>query len=516
MSRRDSPPAEGASTGWALGAVFVAGLAFRLARAMLEPGIPDEEICIRMAEAATRPGGPWVLHGGDHPLLGVYLLAASGTLFGPSLFGYRLLGVLAGAATPIVLGAAVSAAASPRAGLAAAVLLAANPLHAGVSARAFELPFQLLFVSLALWALARWRLRPAQVPVLSAAAFLGLAFLCSESAALVGLAWALVLASRAEDRLRLPLRDVLCALGVFVAVIGVDLVYNLTATRSDHAYVNYLDHLNRISRPSLSLQGLGFFFRDWLNALPVGPPAWKDDRDEYPGPGYVAGPLLLAGAVLAFRRGDPTRGLWSLPPLVFVLVPTLLGPAHPGGLDVPMWTWPLPALPFAVASTAAAVAARWGTGAVLALALAGAVAVPGAASPGRARPYGLEARDERPGRPEVANDERGQRGDDEGAPETEARCQVRDGDHERGGGEREVLGLAPVRDAEDEARDEGGRRRAPHGRAGALEPGQAGHDGEGEEAPAVVARVLAPQLRGRRIAEARVAPEAEVRRIEPP
>ena len=78
---------------WAgtLALLTLGSLAWRLVLASRGPQLPDEDICIGIAASILRPGAPWPLHGGDHPLLGVYLLAASGAIFGPSMLGYRVL-----------------------------------------------------------------------------------------------------------------------------------------------------------------------------------------------------------------------------------------------------------------------------------------------------------------------------------------------------------------------------------------------------------------------------------------
>lgn len=350
---------------WAVGlaAVTAAALVWRLLLALRVAALPDERICIGLAEEVLRPGGAWPLHGGDHPLLGIYLLAGSGWLFGNSLTGYRMLGVLAGGLTPLVVALAVARSGPRREALLAAALLAASPLHAGLSALAFEIPFQLLFITLAWWRLAGLP-GGGRSDLVAGAALLGLAFLCSESAALLALGWGLVLLLRPERRLGLVRRDFVMAGAAFFAVIAVDVAYNLSAARPDFRYVNYLDHAGRIARPTLSLHGLGFFLRDAFGAtLSQWPALWTDHRCEYPGPGIALGILLLLGALHALAPdGDPAYGLWSVPPLLLVLVTTFLGPAGPGGLDAPVWTWPLPSLPLLCAATAHMIALRWTRG----------------------------------------------------------------------------------------------------------------------------------------------------------
>jgi 4-amino-4-deoxy-L-arabinose transferase-like glycosyltransferase len=347
----------------ALALLTLGALGWRIVLAIRGPRLPDEEICIGLAAEVLRPGAPWPLHGGDHPLLGVYLLAASAALFGPSLAGYRLLGAVAGGLTPLVVALAVARSGSRREALVAAALLAGNPLHAGLSALAFELPFQLLFATLA-WRCLAGLPAGGRGPLLGAAAFLGLAFLCSESAVLLGAGWLVALASRPELRRGLARFGLVQAAALFLLIVLPDVLYNLTATRPDYRYVNYADHLSRIARPTLSLQGAGFFLRDGFNAVLHDRPAlWSDYRCEYPRTGTALGVLLLLGAVHAWSaRGDPSGGLWRFPPLLFLLIASFSGPAGTLELDPPMWTWPLPALPLVTASAARMLCLRWRAG----------------------------------------------------------------------------------------------------------------------------------------------------------
>lgn len=347
--------------GWRVGLFLLAaaGLGIRVWRAARAPALPDEAITIGLVERIFRPGAPWPLHGGDHPFLGVYLLAASAWAFGRSLLGYRLLSAVAGAATVALTGWATARSASRAEGLVAAGLLAVNGFHVGLTSSAFEMGFEVLFVTAA-WAVLAGR--PGSAGKLTASGvLLGLAFLCNESAALVGLGWLLALAWPGAGRARVRTRDVLLAGAVFVAVISPDLAYNLTARTSDYRYVNYADHLMRIARPTVQLDGLGFFLRDGFNAvLGRRPGLWIDDRCEYAGAGITLGLLLLAGFVHVWRRGgDPSGGLWRAPTLLFLLVVTFTAPLGRSQLDRPNWAWCAPVLGLVSAMTARLVVVHW-------------------------------------------------------------------------------------------------------------------------------------------------------------
>jgi 4-amino-4-deoxy-L-arabinose transferase-like glycosyltransferase len=333
----------------------VAAFGWRLDRAEEQPYFFDEGTSFRIAEQIFDPEAPWPRHGGDHPSLGVYLLGLSGWIFGRDALGYRLLNVLAGSMTVPLLALAVARSATRGEALAAALLLAVNPCHIGLSALAIEIPFQVFFVTLAL-AFAAHLPGGGRHALFGCAAALGLGFMCSESTALVLVGWLIAVLLRPERVAGLRRRDFVVAAGLGLAVIAQDLHYNLTATRSDFYYVNYLDHWDRISRLSFGLHGVGFFLRDLFERLPAWLPAslWQDHRGEYTGPGVVLGVLLLLGWLHSFREaGDPSRGLWRWPVHVLVFVTTFAGMRRPSDmLDAATWTWPVPILVLATASTA--------------------------------------------------------------------------------------------------------------------------------------------------------------------
>jgi 4-amino-4-deoxy-L-arabinose transferase-like glycosyltransferase len=343
--------------GWTAGLAAVAGLGLllRLERALaLEPSY-TEAVVIGIAERVFDPAQPWPRHGGDHPFLGVYLMAASAWAFGRDLLGYRLLGVLAGAASPALAAWALAPALGRPAAFWAALLLAVNPFHVGVSSEAFEIVHEIAFVTGACGLVLRRR----PGALVGCAVLLGLAFLCKESAALVALVWAVLLWRRPELRAGRRRGELGLAAAAGLLVIAPDVLYNLTATAPDYEYVNYLDHLERIARPALSLQGLGFFLRDAFGVLLADrfPGAWQDVRCEMPGPGIVLGVLLLAGWLHAFRRdGDPTGGLLRWTPAAFVAVASFTQPLHATPLDPPTWTWPAPALALASGALGLAIA----------------------------------------------------------------------------------------------------------------------------------------------------------------
>ena len=344
-----------ASLALAAALVLVTALAFglRLWHARTNVLVPDEEILTGLAEPIFQPGAPWPRHGGDHPALGIYLLAGSAAAFGRDLHGYRTLNVFFGTAATLLTATAVARSASRAEALLAALLLAVDPLHVWLSSLATQFAPQVAFVSAA-WLCLAGLPGGGRRALVGASGFLGLAFLCNESAALVGFAWAIVLWRRSALRAGLLGADYLWAAAVGLAVISPDIVYNFNAARPDYHYVNYLDHLSRMATPTVGLQGLGFFLRDAFNSwLGDRPGVWMDYRDEYVGHGILLGALLLAGWLHSLRKeGDPTGGLWSLPPLLFIAVVTFTRPAGGFELDPPNWTWPMTTIGLVAAATA--------------------------------------------------------------------------------------------------------------------------------------------------------------------
>ena len=191
------------------------------------------------------PEAPWPRHGGDHPALGVYLLSLSGWLFGRNDVGYRMLNVIVGSLTVPLLAIAVTRFVSRWEAVAAGLLLAINPFHLALSSLAIEVPFQILFGTAAL-AFAS-RLPGGGRPALfGCAATLGLGFMCSESTALILVAWLGVALLDPARLAGLKARDFAVATGIGLVIVAQDLHYNLTADTADFYYVNYLDHLGRI------------------------------------------------------------------------------------------------------------------------------------------------------------------------------------------------------------------------------------------------------------------------------
>jgi 4-amino-4-deoxy-L-arabinose transferase-like glycosyltransferase len=295
---------------WILLAILLAGATIRLVgagRAPLELIERDEFI----PAAMTLSWDHHPIRVAQHGAVPMYFIRASGLLFGESAFGLRLMSVAAGLATALLLYLVAARWWGQTAGLTAAALLAFDRYHATISARAVDLPFDLLFIALAIYCFSRF-LYAARGPsrrsggwLYGAAAATAVGFLCKELTAMLlplfllsvlatgGLAW-------------LKRREVWLAAAVFVLVVAPDLYSNMTITEAarkelferhqqvlraegaelrDPAYVenglymSYADHLSRFRGIGLNLEPFYFYFGDAFDALGV---PHLNDFSEFP------------------------------------------------------------------------------------------------------------------------------------------------------------------------------------------------------------------------------------------
>ncbi len=321
--------------------IVFAGLALRLGLAASTGYIWDEDhdwICVA-ERISLEPGrlNPRIREG-QHASLPAYLIRAGAMLVGHRPLGFRLFSLLAGALTILICAQLARAWAGLAAGRWTAVLLAFNEYHAGVSALAVEKVYQLLFVSLAVWALSCFQRRAASRLLYATGVATGLAFLCKEIAALVLPVFLLVLVSSPHRRW-LARREPYLALALFGLVIAPDLHWNLTHTSPSGPRVGYAEHLARLGGPGLSPEPLVFFGRDVAYSLV---PQEVDPAGEYPAMNVLQGVVLLTAVVWAsFRWRDLTARLllllfWGVFGF-FVLVRPRLSPRPE--LDDASWFW---------------------------------------------------------------------------------------------------------------------------------------------------------------------------------
>src|SRR6185295_12764269 len=116
------------------------------------------------------------LRGENHPALPAYLVKASGEFFGRDQPGYRMLSLLLGLATIVLIYLLTLDAFGPMAARWAAALLAFNDYYLGVSARATAHVPHLLLVTGAMYAYSRFLRTQRPAFIYAGAASAGLAF----------------------------------------------------------------------------------------------------------------------------------------------------------------------------------------------------------------------------------------------------------------------------------------------------------------------------------------------------
>jgi 4-amino-4-deoxy-L-arabinose transferase-like glycosyltransferase len=298
-------------TDWVLLCVLAASLWMRLHLATTKPYLPDEvERSFKLANSIS--WSPELVNlpirGVDHPALPSYFVKLSRSLFGWSPLGQRLVHILTGLLTLLVVFRIADEWSGVVAARWAAGLLAFNEYHIGVSSYATAKGPFLFFVALALYAFTRFLTGERRSSLYLAAGFTGVAFYAKEHAALLLPVFLLTLA-QARYRRRLRWTGFLTTALVFFVVISPDLIWNMRAAPDgDHA--TYGDHLARIGGLGFTRHYFLFFARDAIQALNVwltGEPE-IDTVAENPSMNSVLGLVLVASVVVHTfrrRRGDP-------------------------------------------------------------------------------------------------------------------------------------------------------------------------------------------------------------------
>lgn len=313
----------------------------------------------------------------QHGAVPVYLIKASSLIFDTSLIGLRLLSVIAGTATILLLYLTAARWWGSLAGLVAAGLLAIDRYHVAVSGRAIDLPYDLFFVTLAIFAFSRFlysideRGTQAARPgywLYGAAVASGLGFLCKELTAIM-LPVFLVSFVFLRQTKWLTRREPWIALGLFVLVIGPDLYSNLTVTLAERRellelheqaarqrgvdlsgtvyvenglYMSYGDQLSRFRSVGFNSTPFYFYFGGLLDSVGL---VLDNGFDEFPFMHPVMGGLLWIGVAYSLsRRGKDKLTVFSLTMffvafLPFALVelgaPRVRFPSDPAAL----WYW---------------------------------------------------------------------------------------------------------------------------------------------------------------------------------
>ncbi len=379
-------------------ALFVASLILRVYVASTQPYIHDEENnAIPLAETISfAPGSLNLpLRGENHGALPAYIVKISGTLFGESPLGYRMLHVALGLGTLVFVYVMTRQWGGLGAARWATALLSFNEYFLPVTARATaHAPF-LFLLAAAAYAFSRFlgTARPGCLFVSGAA--VGLAFYCKETSVLLLPAFFLTIAA-SDLRGWLGRPHVYAAAALCALLVAPDMYWNLS-TSPDETMVNYGDqpalqahyssHLRRIGGVGFSPYPLVFYGRAAVMpayaALTGTTPV--DDLPEYASMNPGLGLLLLAAVVTTTVAGTgrSRQGLFLLFFfwLVFGLFSVIQPGNPPGRLSPINWNWVEPTMLAAVVMAGTRISAlegrwRWPVrGAVVALLLYAVVAV---------------------------------------------------------------------------------------------------------------------------------------------
>ncbi len=223
-----------------------------------------------------------------------------------------------------------------------ALLLAANEYHIHASILTTEKAYYLFFAALAIWFFSRFLRDERATWLYWAAVFTGLAFLCKETAALLGPVFFLTLVAT-QRRVWLARREPYFAALLCVAVISPDIWWNIKGQNAD-AMADYSRHLSGAGSLGLTYQPLLLYGRDavsWLLAKAGRP--FFDNAEEYAAGNFVLS-LVIAGGVLsallnARWRRDPRVVLFSVLFLFVLGFFTVIGQRSAAGLDAFGFFW---------------------------------------------------------------------------------------------------------------------------------------------------------------------------------
>jgi hypothetical protein len=351
---------------WAIAAL---ALAVRLGVALDTAYLWDEDReWIRLARtivldpsAASLP-----LQGFTHPVLPAYFMKLGTLALGDGPAGFRLLSVLAGSATVLLVGRLAWRRAGPAAGTAAALLLALDEYHVAVSSVAVDMVFYLLFLALAAGSFSRFLERPAASALVVTGLLTGLAYMCNERAGMLVPIWGLGLLV-AGHRAWLARPAAWGAVAAFLVVVSPDLLKGWLGEASG-TQTSFSEHLTRVAGLGLTYQPAAFFGKD-LTGLLLGLAGrrFMDWAPEYPAMNEAFGAALLLGSaacllsrVLRERPEVRAALAWVLVSLAaLVLLRTELNEDR--GLGPQAWYWADLALLPAVllCATAIGVLAGW-------------------------------------------------------------------------------------------------------------------------------------------------------------
>ena len=327
---------------WPVASIVVVAAALRLYSSVSAPYLYIEaEEYVKFAQRISWDHLP--IREMQHAALPSYLIKFSGLLFGQTRVGYRMLGVLAGVGTILVI---------YRLGLQwwgrgaarwAALLLAVNEYHVAISARAVELVYDLWFVAVAMYAFTRFLKTERPAWLLAAGAASGLGFLCKEITCLMVPVFLIALLVLPQRRWLLR-KEPWLALLVFVAVISPDVWHTLRTPVEGRSprFAGYDDHLSRVGGLGLNGQPWVFYFADALDWAGI---PYENSLDSIQTMNPLSAAVLWAGVMfVSLRKRESAAAtfllvmFWS----IFAFFALILSkePSRPElHLDPVLWYW---------------------------------------------------------------------------------------------------------------------------------------------------------------------------------
>jgi predicted membrane-bound mannosyltransferase len=232
----------------------------------------------------------------SHPILPAYLIKVGSLIGGENPFGFRLMSLLAGTATLLVIALAALRWRGFWTAFWATSLIAFNEYHIYVSSLAIDKPFQLFFSAVAIASFLRFLQTEKVGALYLAGAMTGIAFLCKETTGLLlpGFFFALLLSRRHRQWLLRPAPYI--ALLLSAVVISPDILANVFL--ADQLNFTYSDHLHRAARIGFTRHHLLFFLRDVFVAVYrfLGRPLWFNTPAEYAAMNSLIGAMFLGVA----------------------------------------------------------------------------------------------------------------------------------------------------------------------------------------------------------------------------
>jgi hypothetical protein len=302
-------------------AILVAAVIVRVYLAMVSTYAWDEErqnipTALRIS---LHPDSFYLpIHETLHPSLPPYFVRAGALLLGETPLGFRLLAIISGVLTVLLISRIAQDMFGSTAGRVAAFLLAFNEYHIGVSALAGGHSFYLLFCALAIFCLIRFLRTERTRYLFLAGPAAGLGYLCYELTLLLIPAFFLAILWSAR-RPWLLRREPYLATGLFLLVIAPDLIWQLQYHGTTEPYrAGFSEHLARFGNIRPNSRAVSFYIRDALKPIEgilgrgLGTTA-GGGTGAYPQMSLFFGVLLLAATtIVPFTRMRHDPGVRAL------------------------------------------------------------------------------------------------------------------------------------------------------------------------------------------------------------